>query len=116
MGTVVVTLLCLMAVRTGAVWLSHLRQLTATPLVHVLVLLLALCGASVVVAGAGLAWLRGQATRRTLASRVSFLVLAADDFDPSVDRFNGGSADHAVDTRSRAAADKNGDPLDGKLL
>src|SRR5439155_17589113 len=30
-------------------------------------------------------WLRVRSTRRTLASRVSYVVLAADDFDPSED-------------------------------
>jgi hypothetical protein len=36
-----------------------------------------------VAAGAVLAWLVARRTRRTLASRVSLVVLAADEFDPS---------------------------------
>jgi hypothetical protein len=60
-------------------WMAHvsLTRAQLVPLLVVPVLVLT----SVV----GALWLRRSATRRTLASRVSYVVLPSDDFDPSED-------------------------------
>src|SRR2546427_2726271 len=88
-GVLVGGALGLVALRSGGDWLAHLpltvRSLAHAPLTRALVVSVAGAAGLSVVGSAVFGWLRVRATRRTLASRVSYVVLAADDFDPSED-------------------------------
>jgi hypothetical protein len=86
-GLAVAAMLALLGVRSALDWLgSRLHGLAGpshVPPVHALLLALAVPAAILVGGAVGLGWARARATRRTLASRVTYLVLPTDDFDPS---------------------------------
>jgi hypothetical protein len=86
-GLVVIAALGLLAWRTVQSELrTVLRSLPVaaqTPLTRALTVLVGAAVALLLVGGACALWLRARWTGRTLASRVSYLVLPTDDFDPS---------------------------------
>ena len=88
-GLLIVVILVLLAIRSAPGLLVNLRlwlwSLLSLPPAHVVACLVVALAVLVAVAVSGAAWLRTRWTRRTLASRVSYLLLPADDFDPSED-------------------------------
>ena len=86
-GLVILAILVLLAIRSAPAWLVNLREwlwsILNLPPVHVVACSAAALAVLVAVAVGGAVWLRMLWTRRTLASRVSYLLLPADDFDPS---------------------------------
>ncbi len=88
-GLVVIAAFGLLAWRTVQSELRNvLRSLPVAaqaPLTRAIIVLLGAAAALLVVGVAGALWLRVRWTRRTLGSRVSYLVLPTDDFDPSED-------------------------------
>jgi hypothetical protein len=86
-GLVVIASLGLLAWRTVQTELrTVLRSLPVAahaPLTRAITVLVGAAIALLLVGGAGALWLRVRWTRQTLASRVSYLVLPTDDFDPS---------------------------------
>lgn len=86
-GLVVVTTLALLAIRSDPGWLADLLYWLSSvfhlPLARGALLSVAAAAVAVGVVAVGLLRLRTVWTRRTLASRVSYLLLPADDFDPS---------------------------------
>jgi uncharacterized integral membrane protein len=86
-GLLILAILVLLAIRSAPTSLVNLRQwlwsVLNLPPVHVVACSAAVLAVLVAVAVSGAAWLRTRWTRRTLASRVSYLLLPADDFDPT---------------------------------
>ena len=82
-GVVVLAVLGFVALRTMVDQVGHAPLRAHVAHGAVLLLPLALTGVVASAAGGALAWLRALATRRTLASWVSYVVLPTDDFDPS---------------------------------
>jgi hypothetical protein len=88
-GLLIAAALALVALHSALDWLGHLpltlRSIANVPLTRAVMLSALATGALSVLGGAAFVVLRVRATRATLASRVSYVVLAADDFDPSED-------------------------------
>lgn len=86
-GLLILAILVLLAIRSAQAWLVNLRQglwsVLNLPPAHVLAWSAAVLAVLAGVGVGGTAWVRAVWTRRTLASRVSYLLLPADDFDPS---------------------------------
>ncbi len=86
-GLLVLTILVLLAIRSAPGWLVDLRHWLSSvshlPLARSAFITVAAAAVMVGVGAACAGWLRTVWTRRTLASRVSYLLLPADDFDPS---------------------------------
>jgi hypothetical protein len=88
-GLLIVAILSLLAIRSALRWLGNLPHWASTgshtPLTRALGLVVLALGVLCLLGAAVLLWLRTRATRRTLSSRVSYLVLPSDDFDPPED-------------------------------
>jgi hypothetical protein len=88
-GLLVVAALGLLAWRTVRSGLDNLLgslpTAAHTPLTRALAMSLGVLVVGLAACAAGAAWLRWRATSRTLASRVLYVVLPADDLDPSED-------------------------------
>ncbi|HSR22744.1 MAG TPA: hypothetical protein VLW53_04290 [Candidatus Eisenbacteria bacterium] len=88
-GLLVAAALALVALHSALDWLGHLplalQSVTDVPLTRAVLLTALATAALSVLGGAAFAVMCVRATRATLASRVSYVVLAADDFDPSED-------------------------------
>jgi hypothetical protein len=86
-GLLVLGILVLLAIHSALGRLSDVAHWLSTvahaPLTRALCVCAAATAVLVLAGGAVLLWLRVRATRRTLASRVSYVVLPTDDFDPS---------------------------------
>jgi hypothetical protein len=86
-GLVVLAVLSLLVMRSAPDWVVHMPEVLLSvaklPPARALTIMAAAVGTGALAGGAAVAWLRALVTRRTLASRVSYMVLAADDFDPS---------------------------------
>ena len=86
-GLVVLAVLCLLVIRNAPDWAMHMLEVLPNvgglPPARALTIMAAAGSTGALAAAAAVARLRVLVTRRTLASRVSYVVLAADDFDPS---------------------------------